>query len=70
MINALRSSTHAFAKALIGRAEGPMRGLRVGRFVVLWDGKRGDYMETVKTSDLFTDQTPVPENPRPTEGEK
>jgi hypothetical protein len=49
----LKTSTHALARALLARREGPLRGITVGRFFISWDGKPGDYMETVDTAEFF-----------------
>ena len=51
----LRSSTHKLAESLLARPEGPIRGLTIGRFIIMWDGKPGDYMETVDTDEFFND---------------
>lgn len=49
----IRTSLHAFAEALLEGKNGPLRGFTVGRILILWDGKPGDYIETISTDELF-----------------
>lgn len=49
----LRTSTHMFAVSLYSEPEAPLRGLIIGKLVLLWDGKRGDYREVVNTDELL-----------------
>ena len=50
----MRTSTHTFAHALLHQPEGALRGLKFGRFVLLWDGQKGDYREAVSTDEFFS----------------
>lgn len=63
-----RASTHALARVLLRRPEAPIRSLTVGRFTIMWDGKPGDYRETVSTEELFgftTSTAPDPGTAQP-----
>lgn len=42
-----------FAVSLYSEPEAPLRGLIIGKLVLLWDGKRGDYREVVNTDELL-----------------
>lgn len=54
----LRTSLHALGEAFLARQNAPVRGVTVGRFVILWNGKPGDYMETISTEEFFGDPNP------------
>lgn len=58
----LRTSLHAFADSLRAQRNAPLRGLMIGRFVVLWDGKPGDYMETASTDEVLGSSVQEPEH--------
>lgn len=52
----LKTSTHIFGQTLLDQPESPLRGLPVGRFLILWDGKAGDFMHTMteaETDEIF-----------------
>lgn len=52
----LRTSMFATADAFRSRPNAPLRGLVIGKFVILWDGKPGDYIETFDTDQFFDDK--------------
>lgn len=44
-------SSHVLSRAILEKPETAVRGIIIGRFFLSWDGKPGDFVETVKTSD-------------------
>jgi hypothetical protein len=53
MMKMRRASTHALARVLLKGQEKPIRSRTFGRYIIMWDGKPGDYRETASTEELF-----------------